>query len=858
MADQKAKVEIIADASKASREFDTFGAKVTAVSGSIKSTMGGIQGAAQSLHGQFMALSAAVGAGAFLVGVRHQIDLMDATRKSAQAAGVSAQTFSEMAYAAKLADVESDVLAKSMGKLANQIYKAASGDADMKALFGDTLKVKVREAGGAIRETDKVLEDIAGRFESMDDGAKKIALSIAIFGEKMGPRLIPFLNQGKGGIIELREELKKLKGELTDDQAAAAEQFNDNMTRAGVAAERLKFQIANDALPTLVEYSNFFVEAAKNVGTLEAAWLTFGKAVARITGADDLGHAKSRYADLAAEATRLKLIMIGVQNTLDRDPGNAGALRYMTTLTAKVRELQKAALEASAEIARIASGAGEAGGGRGFVNPTAVGKRKGDQTGDLDVTPKVDNRMAAWEVALAKQKLTFERMQAAQGTFHQFSKEEEAAYWKAILTTLSAADKERYAVEKKYLDLSLELGKARFEGQQAELLTRIDAAKGNYAEQEGLAQIYSDRMRDHYGADSKEFQASLKMRQGLYRAHMDSLREQDNIRSEQSAEDQLEQVGAMMRAAQLERDLGLITQMQLLDVRRKGLELSRAIELEAKQAEIKAMEGNPFHDAVALEKLEAELAGIRRKYRGLTDQNESDKKVEKASPLESILGVSESALESGLTSMVTRMKITLGGIKDVMRSIGTVMLQELVTKPIAAWIVGQARMVAMTWLFGEQKVAAEAAAAGQTVAIQGASTLEVIGMKAYEAAASAYAAIAGIPYVGPVLAPVAAGVALAGVMAFAKSMFSAEQGFDIPGGINPVVQTHAREMILPAKHADTMRALGDIVASGGQIGSGGGSGQVVLKATPLKGNFFIVHRDDMVAAFKSAKRDFAL
>jgi hypothetical protein len=126
-------------------------------------------------------------------------------------------------------------------------------------------------------------------------------------------------------------------------------------------------------------------------------------------------------------------------------------------------------------------------------------------------------------------------------------------------------------------------------------------------------------------------------------------------------------------------------------------------------------------------------------------------------------------------------------------------------------------------------------------------------MKAYEAAAGAYAAIAGIPYVGPVLAPVAAGVALAGVFAFAKSIFSAEGGMDIGPGVNPIVQTHAREMILPAKHADTIRMLGDL-AQGGGLAGGGGS--VEIKAIPMPNGFFMAHQDELLKVFQHARRNF--
>jgi len=83
-----------------------------------------------------------------------------------------------------------------------------------------------------------------------------------------------------------------------------------------------------------------------------------------------------------------------------------------------------------------------------------------------------------------------------------------------------------------------------------------------------------------------------------------------------------------------------------------------------------------------------------------------------------------------------------------------------------------------------------------------------------------YAALAGIPYVGPVIAPIAAVAAVGAVMGFAKNVFSAEGGFDIPAGVNPMVQAHAREMILPAKYADVIRGMagaGGAAAAGGAV-----------------------------------------
>ena len=128
-------------------------------------------------------------------------------------------------------------------------------------------------------------------------------------------------------------------------------------------------------------------------------------------------------------------------------------------------------------------------------------------------------------------------------------------------------------------------------------------------------------------------------------------------------------------------------------------------------------------------------------------------------------------------------------------------------------------------------------------------SLTKIGGDAAKAASGAYSALAGIPYVGPVLAPAAAATAFAAVMAFGSGIKSAAGGFDIPSGLNPVTQLHAEEMVLPADIANPLRdSLGG--------GRGGGDVQINVQAAPI-GDFFLIHRRELAAALKTARREFA-
>lgn len=101
------------------------------------------------------------------------------------------------------------------------------------------------------------------------------------------------------------------------------------------------------------------------------------------------------------------------------------------------------------------------------------------------------------------------------------------------------------------------------------------------------------------------------------------------------------------------------------------------------------------------------------------------------------------------------------------------------------------------------------------------SAVSIIGSLAAQAAAGAFAATAAIPYIGPELAPAAAALAYADTMAFSAAA-SAAGGFDIPAGMNPVTQLHAKEMVLPAHLANAVRNM-----AGGQ---GGGGGDINISA----------------------------
>jgi hypothetical protein len=124
---------------------------------------------------------------------------------------------------------------------------------------------------------------------------------------------------------------------------------------------------------------------------------------------------------------------------------------------------------------------------------------------------------------------------------------------------------------------------------------------------------------------------------------------------------------------------------------------------------------------------------------------------------------------------------------------------------VAQAVAGQLGITAAVTTGEATRLAVKTAATTAGKATEIASDASTINKNAYTAASGAYAAVAGIPYVGPVLAPIAGATALAAVLAY--DVLSAEGGLAVPAGVNPLVQLHENETVLPADIAQPLNTF---------------------------------------------------
>lgn len=216
----------------------------------------------ESLKSQLTTLGTAALAASTALGymVKQSINNMDALGKQAQMAGVTVESLSKLAYAAKLADVSQEDLVTSMGRLAKGMSEASQGTGEALKAF-EALKLDPKTFKG----TDDALTQIAEKLSEFEDGAEKTALAIALFG-RSGAKLIPLLNSGASGFKEAADEADRFGVVVSEKAAKEAEKFNDNLTRLNSITEGWTITLAEKLLPTLNDIVEKIIDLNSFIG----------------------------------------------------------------------------------------------------------------------------------------------------------------------------------------------------------------------------------------------------------------------------------------------------------------------------------------------------------------------------------------------------------------------------------------------------------------------------------------------------------------------------------------------------------------------------------------------------------------
>lgn len=195
-------------------------------------------------------------------GINTAIDRMDEMSKAAQRAQLPTEQFSQLAYAANLADVSMQDITTSMGRLARAQADAMRGSKEQEGAF-KRLGIEFSNADGTLRNSRDVFLDFADAYRKFQGSPEILATGMQIFGRSF-QNLIPLLKDGREGLQAAADEADRFGATISTEAGQQAEAFNDNISRLKIALDGLYNGIARDILPVLTETSNRFQQLVQD------------------------------------------------------------------------------------------------------------------------------------------------------------------------------------------------------------------------------------------------------------------------------------------------------------------------------------------------------------------------------------------------------------------------------------------------------------------------------------------------------------------------------------------------------------------------------------------------------------------
>ena len=174
------------------------------------------------------ATEASYAKGKILIGVGAGIEafLAGATAKTASyaseverltlALGISSEAASKYAGIARIAGVDSETIARSMMRLERQLLSLGSQGMMAKSILASIGVTIQRTSSGAI-DQGKLLEDLAGAYEKIQDPAKRAQILFQLFTMR-GMGLAPVLHMGSEAIKEYTQHLKNMGMIFPEDE----------------------------------------------------------------------------------------------------------------------------------------------------------------------------------------------------------------------------------------------------------------------------------------------------------------------------------------------------------------------------------------------------------------------------------------------------------------------------------------------------------------------------------------------------------------------------------------------------------------------------------------------------------------
>lgn len=283
-----------------------------ATAGAFRSALGNARQASDKMGKMFKTAIAGVSVAAVVTTVGRAalaaVEYGDSIGKASAKSGIGAQAFSELAAAAKMADIDLAALSTGLKKMQVGLSEAGSGSKSAQSILA-ALGLTFGQLQAL--EPDRQFEMLAERISMLKDPADRARAATELFG-KAGADLLPLFEQGAEGIRKARMEAEQLGLSLSEEDVGKLQNVDDAIKRLNGSWDALALSFMTKAAPAAASFVDFLRRIT--VGPTEIERITEELAsleensiasLDRRNGGRINEQIRKRYADLKKRATEL-------------------------------------------------------------------------------------------------------------------------------------------------------------------------------------------------------------------------------------------------------------------------------------------------------------------------------------------------------------------------------------------------------------------------------------------------------------------------------------------------------------------------------------------------------------------------
>lgn len=177
-------------------------------------------------------------------------EVADQIDKGSQAAGLSAEAYQELRFAFQQNGVSAEGFDMAVQSLNRRLGLAAQGNETYAKTYRQ-LGIEIRDAQGAVRDTDSILTDAIDAISRLPSAAEQAAAASVIFGDDVGKKLVPVLRDGVQGINDLRDAAREMGLVVSGDAVLSLVEYKDAMAVVTGQFKTTKTEIVAAFIPLL-------------------------------------------------------------------------------------------------------------------------------------------------------------------------------------------------------------------------------------------------------------------------------------------------------------------------------------------------------------------------------------------------------------------------------------------------------------------------------------------------------------------------------------------------------------------------------------------------------------------------------